>query len=260
MLELRDVTFDFQGGRGNTTRIFDSLNLVVTRGERIGIMGDEGVGKTTLLQLMAGLLKPASGNVLLDSGLHFGFAFQFPEQQFIRETVEEEILMTSRALKLPPVSPMIVLRRFGFVDESILERSPYSLSLGEARRVAIASIIASNPPVVFLDEPTVGLDMEGTNQVLAALEQIGKDVTLITSSHDSNFLSEIVDRVVVLGPGSVLVDGHADMFCNTEHVSELGLQVPEVVQYAQAARLKGLKISGTIRRRRELISALQGKR
>lgn len=274
--ELSDIVFSHRPRGVEERKVFEGLNLRVNSGERVGVLGEEGEGKSTLLQLMAGLLRPDSGSVVMDgkglwskgksagdfrSRTNIGFAFQFPEQQFLSETVEEELLFTSKNLRVAPsIQPGEALQMFGLNAGTMLARSPFSLSLGEARRVALASMFVSAPRALLLDEPTVGLDTTGVTRILDVLRgPAGKSITMVIVSHDVDFLSEVVDRVIVLNNGGISLDSDAtDLFIDHAAMESIGYLSPAAVQFVAAANNKGKPLHPALRRMSEVLSALRG--
>lgn len=276
--ELTDVAFTYQSRGIVQRKMFERMNLLIKPGELVGVLGEEGEGKSTLLQLMVGLLRPDSGRVSIEeeniwqkrstiSGLrkNIGFAFQFPEQQFLCETVEEELLFTSKnidpknANKELLTQPRKALEMFGLDPERMLARSPFSLSLGEARRVALASLFVSAPRALLLDEPTVGLDAAGIRLILSVLRNLtGRNVTMVIVSHDVDFLAELVDRIIVLRNGSIHLDcPAADLLTDPVTMGSLGYAIPEVVQFVRDAGKKGIRLDSNIRTRAQVLNVLQ---
>lgn len=203
-------------------RVFSGISLSIASRIITAIVGEEGAGKSTLLQVLAGLLTPDSGNVLIDDlepkhheggwrGVRrrMGISFQFPEQQFFRETVLDELVYTCRQYRIALPDELStageVLNRM-HLDTAILQRSPFSLSMGEARRVAIASMLLHNPDTFLLDEPTAGLDVTGRGVVLALLRDLrNSGRTIVLATHDHSIIAAIADAVVVMKENPLLV-------------------------------------------------------
>lgn len=222
-LSLVDVSFAYKSKAFSPHRVFDSLNLSIKSGECVAVTGEEGTGKSTLLQLVNALLKPDAGKVLVDDQdiwahanyrkelrCKTGFAFQFPEQQFFCETVLGELLFTLRNIGAERADSRVkcirVLEDLG-LDESYLSRSPFSLSMGEARRVALASLLAHDPDSFLFDEPTAGLDGFGIDTVKTLLLNLrSAQKTILLVSHDVELVSSVASRVVVLEGGRVAKD------------------------------------------------------
>lgn len=220
---LVDITFSYTSKAFSPQRVFGRMNLSVQSGECVAIVGEEGTGKSTLLQLINGLLKPDSGTVSVDGDdiwadsrcqremrRNIGFAFQFPEQQLFCETVLDELMFTSRNIghKSDKTSEdcITALQELG-LDEGFLSRSPFSLSMGEARRVALASLLVHDPQMFLLDEPTAGLDGFGIDIVLSLLVGLkSRGRTIVFASHEKELISRVAARVVMLAEGNVKKD------------------------------------------------------
>lgn len=248
--DLRDVTFAYLAKNAKRNHVFGGLSLSIVKGECVGIIGHEGAGKSTLLQLMAGLLKPDGGTILIDgvdiwqqkktiSSLRgrIGFAFQFPEDQFFCETVSDELSYALDNLG-KDVSPLFLkpehaLEALGLQSELYLQRSPYSLSMGEARRVALATLLMTKPDAILLDEPTVGLDGAGTEMVLLLLRRLkNEQSTIVVVSHDVDVLAEVATRIIIMGDRGIREDGPVQsLFTNGELLTKYGYQLPEVVSF-----------------------------
>jgi energy-coupling factor transporter ATP-binding protein EcfA2 len=246
-IEFQNVEYSYPSSGRDVRSVLNGVTFAVNQGECIGIMGEEGAGKTTLAHLLVGLLSPRAGRVFLDGidvGAHLkelagirkqiGFAFQLPEQYFIGETVEWELEFAAQHGRgsWGYGSPGAALTGVGLQPEQYLSRSPHSLSMGEARRVALAALLLRNPALAILDEPTVGLDGAGTMQVLDALQTLrSRGTTIIVISHDVDFLTEIVERIIILGGGVIQIDGSADTILHDENIlTQFGYQLPEVVR------------------------------
>ncbi len=215
-LEVENLDFVYRSTGVLPQRVFSGFSLRAEAGKVTALIGEQGTGKSTLLQIMAGLLPPESGSILVDGiepenhqdgwrGVRqrMGFAFQFPEQQFFCETVLDELLYTCRQYRIPPGDELTAatdaLVRLQ-LDADILRRSPFSLSMGEARRVAVASLLLHQPDTLLLDEPTAGLDQEGTGVVLDLLLDLKtKGRTIVLATHDHSVVTTMADEVAVLG-------------------------------------------------------------
>jgi energy-coupling factor transport system ATP-binding protein len=219
-IQLDNVSFQYTSKAFPPHPVFTHLSLSAPSGECVALTGEEGSGKSTLLQLINGLQKPDEGRVLVD-GLDLwqrpqsqhahrrqcGFAFQFPERQFFCQTVEDELMFAVRNFRLPVQEPRercaAALKELGLPEE-FLGRSPFSLSMGEARRVALASLLVHEPRLFLLDEPTAGLDGFGLDVVqslLLRLKSQGK--TILFVAHDADFIAAVASRLVVISKGQV---------------------------------------------------------
>ncbi len=247
--DLHGIGFAYHSKNSTRHRVFNGLTLSIQRGECVGVLGHEGAGKTTLLQCMAGLLTPDEGSISIDgtnvwqnnrfiSRLRnrIGFAFQFPEQQFFCETVERELLYARNNFgeyeSATYMAPHEALNVLGLDADRYLHRSPFSLSMGEARRVALATLLMTKPDALLLDEPTVGLDGAGVDIVLNLLCRMKHEgVTVVVVSHDVDVLAEAASRIIIMGNGSVLEDGAVEeVFVNDALLSAHGYGVPEIVR------------------------------
>ena len=250
ILELRDIAFAYKAKGSFGKTVLNGFDLSVGLGECVGVIGQEGSGKTTLLQLMNGLLKPDRGTVHIDGcdiwqapesiarlRRRIGFAFQFPEQQFFCETVHDELLyakLNFRDLSNSDyTTPEEALESVGLHPSQFLERSPFTLSMGEARRVALATVLMTKPEALLLDEPTVGLDGRGIECVVSLLRKVkDQGVTTVLVSHDVDVLAEVASRIVILDGGRARNDLPVqEIFTDEELLSAYGYQLPEVVRF-----------------------------
>ena len=234
------------------------VSLQITPGERVGLVGRTGSGKSTLVQLVAGLLAPTGGQVLLDGvpaharsvaaravRRRVGLAFQYPEDQIFEQTVAREVAFGPRNLGLgeDEIEARVrwALEMVG-LDTAVERRSPFTLSGGETRRVALASILALRPEVLILDEPTAGMDPHGRREMLARVHawQEGTGSTLILVSHDLEELARVVERVIVLDQGRVAAVGPAQQVLSDGiALAAAGLGVPQPVALLRALRESG---------------------
>lgn len=258
---LQDVQVSYALKHQTPKVVLDGITLSVQSGECLGIIGHEGAGKSTLLQVLAGLVKADRGCVFVDGAdmreagaeirKGIGFAFQFPEEQFFCETVEDELLYAVRNFRHeePYVNPREALRMVG-LQPGLLARSPYSLSVGEGRRVALALLFMMHPRALLLDEPTVGLDGGGISTIIEVLRKVHTDgVTAIVVSHDIDFLAEVATRIVILESGKLAADGSADdLLVNEQLLTHHGYRLPEVVVYLSRFKERTTGSHRTIRK------------
>ena len=238
--------------------VFSDLTLTVSAGECVGIIGREGSGKTTLLNLLGGLVPPPAGQVLIDgidphSGqrgreanrLRLGFTFQFPEEQFLRETVAEEFHDLLRRRGVPPAEiPTRMEEALALMEldpRGTGGRSPFSLSFGESRRLALALLVAGRPGAALLDEPTAGLDASGVACARKALGGLrGSGVTVIVTTHDVDFLAGVAGRILILGGGGIVADGSAvEILANGMLLANHGYGIPEALSLSGDSREGG---------------------
>lgn len=249
ILETQNLTYKYSVGTPFEKVAIEDINISVEKGEFIGIIGHTGSGKSTLVQHLNGLLKPTSGTILLDgkdihSDKNFtrqarfkvGLCFQYPEYQLFENTVYEDIAFGPKNMKLPKEEiKERVLRAAEFVGvrSDMLQKSPFDLSGGEKRRVAIAGVMAMQPEILILDEPSAGLDPKGRKVISEMIEQYRKNTgsTVIVVSHSMEDVAESADKVLVMNKGKVEYFASVDeVFSNAEHLVEIGLNVPEITK------------------------------
>ena len=259
IIEAKALTHTYSAGTPFEHKAIDNVELQVMPGEFLGIIGHTGSGKSTLIQHLNGLLRPTDGQILLDGEdiwakpkeirkvrFQVGLVFQYPEYQLFEETVYKDIAFGPKNMGL---QGEVIDRRvrqaavFAGLDEDILERSPFELSGGQKRRVAIAGVIAMEPKVLILDEPTAGLDPRGREAILAQLrayhEQKGSTIILV--SHSMEEIARNVDRIVVMSHAHKLMDGTPEeVFSRAEELLQVGLDVPQVTKVAMELQKRGL--------------------
>lgn len=248
LIVLQDLSyFSCEGSR---PYILQNVSFHISQGEAVAIIGPNGAGKSTLAQIMAGLIKPHAGRVLKKAGLGvIGLVFQFPEQQLFGETVGEDVsfgpvnigLSTEDALRYAKDA----LAQVG-LPASIMGRSPYTLSGGEQRRVAIAGVLAMHPEVVIFDEPTAGLDPAGRALMLELIRDLQRKEgkTVIVISHEMDEVASWAQRVIVLHQGRVVADGPARMvLTDLTLLKGAGLEPPWPSAVAAALRERGWPLS-----------------
>ena len=261
ILEVKDLNYIYSIGTPFEHQALDNVNFAVNRGEFIGIIGHTGSGKSTLMQQLNGLLKPTSGKVLLDgqdiwsdkkltrqARFRVGLVFQYPEYQLFEETVYKDIAFGPRNMGLKPEEvDRRVREAAGFVGltEKQLEVSPFDLSGGQKRRVAIAGVIAMEPEVLILDEPTAGLDPIGRAEILANIETYrqAKNATIMMVSHSMEDVARLTDRLLVMNGSHLAMDGTpAEVFTHAEELVEMGLNIPQVTQVFLNLRKMGVPV------------------
>ncbi len=261
ILEIKNLSYTYSAGTPFEHKALEDVSFSVYPGEFIGIIGHTGSGKSTLMQQLNGLLKPTSGQVLLDgkdiwsdkqltrqARFRVGLVFQYPEYQLFEETVYQDIAFGPKNMGL---SQEEVDRRVreaaGFVGltEKQLEVSPFDLSGGQKRRVAIAGVIAMEPQVLILDEPTAGLDPIGRSEILGNIESYrrAKNATIMMVSHSMEDVARLTDRLLVLNGSRIVMDGApGEVFTHPEELIAMGLNIPQVTQVFLALRKMGLEV------------------
>ena len=261
ILEIKNLSHVYSTGTPFEHRALDDVNFYVDRGEFVGIIGHTGSGKSTLMQHMNGLLKPTSGEVLLDgvdiwtdkkttrqARFRVGLVFQYPEYQLFEETVYKDIAFGPKNMKLSAEEiDRRVREAAGFVGltEEQLKKSPFDLSGGQKRRVAIAGVIAMEPEVLILDEPTAGLDPVGREEVLANIQDYrkAKNATVMMVSHSMSDMARLTDRLLVMNGGRLVMDGTPDeVFRDAQSLLDMGLDVPEVTRVFLKLKQMGLPV------------------
>ena len=241
------------------------IDFEVEKGESLGIIGQTGSGKSTFIQHLNGLLKPTSGKILYngqdiygtkertrDVRFKVGLVFQYPEYQLFEETVFKDIAFGPKNMKLTQSEiDERVHEAAGFVGlpEALLVKSPFELSGGEKRRVAIAGVIAMLPEVLILDEPTAGLDPQGRDEIIGNIKQYQRstDSTIIMVTHSMEDIARTVDRLYVFNDGGVVMEGTpAQVFSRSEELVDIGLTVPKVTMVANRLRALGLPVKEDI--------------
>lgn len=259
IIEVKALTHTYSAGTPFEHKAIDNVELQVMPGEFLGIIGHTGSGKSTLIQHLNGLLRPTDGQILLDGEdiwakpkeirkvrFQVGLVFQYPEYQLFEETVYKDIAFGPKNMGLQGEEIDRRVRQaavFAGLDEDMLERSPFELSGGQKRRVAIAGVIAMEPKVLILDEPTAGLDPRGREAILAQLrayhEQKGSTIILV--SHSMEEIARNVDRIVVMSHAHKLMDGTPEeVFSRAEELLQVGLDVPQVTKVAMELQKRGL--------------------
>ena len=255
-------TFDV---RDNTVHAAKDISFDIERGDIFGIIGLSGAGKSTLVRCLNLLEKPTSGKVLFqgediwkdvkftrETRYHFGLVFQYPEYQLFEETVFKDIAFGPKNMGLSEEEIRArVLRAAGFVGiaESELEKSPFDLSGGQKRRVAIAGVIAMEPEVLILDEPTAGLDPAGRESILQNIRdyQKAQNATVIMVSHSMEEIASNVSRLVVMNDGAVVMTGSPrEVFANAQELMAIGLDVPQVTRVFLRLREMGLDVDMSV--------------
>ncbi|MCI8842210.1 MAG: energy-coupling factor transporter ATPase, partial [Oscillibacter sp.] len=265
ILEIKNLTHTYGIGTPFRRSAVEDVSFAVEQGEFLGVIGHTGSGKSTLIQHLNGLLKPTSGQILLDGKdiwaepkkirsvrFQVGLVFQYPEYQLFEETVYKDISFgprnqgkTGEALDH---AVREAARLVGLRDEQ-LEKSPFELSGGQKRRVALAGVLAMEPKVLVLDEPTAGLDPAGRENLMANIREYHrhKNATILLVSHSMDEIAQNVDRILVLKSAHILMSGTpAEIFTRAEELLSAGLDVPQITRVAMSLRDRGLPIDPAV--------------
>ena len=281
ILQVKNLNYIYSIGTPFEHQALKDVSFCVHRGEFIGIIGHTGSGKSTLMQQLNGLLKPTSGSVILDgqdiwsdkkltrqARFRVGLVFQYPEYQLFEETVYKDIAFGPGNMELPRQEiDRRVREAAGFVgitDEQ-LKASPFDLSGGQKRRVAIAGVIAMEPEVLILDEPTAGLDPAGRAEILGNIESYrkAKNATIMMVSHSMEDVARLTDRLMVMNGSQLAMDGTpGEIFTQAERLVEMGLNIPQVTQVFLRLRKMGFPVENvyTLEQAVEALKALKGGR
>ena len=265
ILEVRDLCHVYSAGTPFQREALSHVNFSLERGEFVGIIGHTGSGKSTLIQHLNGLLKPTAGQILFDGqdiwqdkaftrSIRFrvGLVFQYPEYQLFEETAYKDIAFGPKNMKLSPEEIDRRVREaaaFVGVPESQLEQSPFALSGGQKRRVAIAGVIAMEPDVLILDEPTAGLDPEGRESILANIRayQQAKNATIVMVSHAMEDVARLTDRLLVMDHGGVRMDAAPrEVFQRAWELEQIGLTIPQVTRVMLRLRELGQPVDSSV--------------
>ena len=265
IIKVENLSFVYGKGTPFEKLALDDVSLSFGRGRITGLIGHTGSGKSTLVNLLNGLYKPTSGKVYLDGEdiwerpkeiakirYRVGLVMQYPEYQLFDETVRADIGFGPRNLGLTPEEVegrVLEAARFAGVGRELLDKSPFELSGGQKRRVAIAGIIAMNPDVLVLDEPAAGLDPRGRAEILSGLRALVRErgTSVILVSHSMEDMAHYCDDVIVMNKGKVYKIGTVDeIFSETDTLTAAGLDVPMVSRVAEQLKHRGINLSGKL--------------
>lgn len=264
-IELKNVSFVYGAGEPYEIRALDNINLHLGGSVMTGFMGHTGSGKSTLVQLLNGILKPASGQVLLDGKdiwenpkkirdirFRVGVVMQYPEYQLFDETVRDDIAFGPKNMGLSKEEieqRVIDAVHFAGLDESLLDKSPFELSGGQKRRAALAGVIAMRPEILVLDEPAAGLDPGGRREILGRIREFQRSsgTSVIIVSHSMEDMAMYCDRIIVMSAGKVAMDGTcSEVFGRYNELLDVGLDVPQITYVADELRKHGIDIGADI--------------
>ena len=264
-IRLEHVSYAYEDNSSKKNYALKDVNLEIKKEEFIAVIGHTGSGKSTLIQHLNGLLKPTSGRILLqgrdiwadpkkirDVRFQVGLVFQYPEYQLFEETVYKDIAFGPKNMGLDEADIDRRVRdaaAFVGLTEAMLDKSPFELSGGQKRRVAIAGVIAMEPKVLVLDEPTAGLDPRGRDDILARIQDYhrAKNASVVLVSHSMEEIARNVDRIVVLSDSHVFMEGTPrQVFARADELEQVGLDIPQVTKVALALRRRGLPVDTAV--------------
>ena len=265
ILRVDDLTHTYSAGTPFERNAVEHINLTVMPGEFVGIIGHTGSGKSTLIQHLNGLLKPTEGHIYLDGvdiwekpkeirkvRFQVGLVFQYPEYQLFEETIYKDIAYGPKNMGLTQAEVDKRVREaaaFVGIGEELLDKSPFELSGGQKRRVAIAGVLAMEPKVLILDEPSAGLDPRGRESIMAQLQNYHEKMgaTVLMVSHSMEEVAKNADRIVVLNGGHNYMEGTPrQVFARAAELEQVGLDIPLVTKIAEELKRRGLPVDDDV--------------
>lgn len=283
IIKLENVNYVYNPNTPFEQKALDNINLTINEKDFIGLIGHTGSGKSTLVQHLNGLIKPTSGRVIVDGidtkdangnllkvRQKVGLVFQYPEHQLFEETIYKDIAFGPSNLGLDEDEiynrVKTAMELVGLDFEKLKDRSPFELSGGQKRRVAIAGVLAMEPKVLVLDEPTAGLDPRGRDEILGRIKKLyeEKNITIILVSHSMEDIAKLVNRIVVMHRGRIVMDGETkEVFKQVEKLEQIGLGIPQITSFMRKFKEKGNPVDDTVvtveEAKRELIRFLRSK-
>lgn len=277
ILETRDLTYTYGAGTPFERTALDNVTIQIEKGEILGVIGHTGSGKSTLIQHLNGLLKPTSGEVLLDgksiwdsrgkcareTRFRVGLVFQYPEYQLFEETIAKDIAFGPRNMGLSEseIQERVVhaMEVVGLAP-SLAEKSPFALSGGQKRRVAIAGVLAMRPDILVLDEPTAGLDPSGRDEILGYVRQYHAQTgaTVLLVMHSMEDVARVADRMLVMNHAHVMLTGTPrEVFAHAEEITAAGLDIPEITKVFLELRRRGIPLDPSIYTVEQALAAIR---
>ena len=265
MIELKNISYSYSANSSESAAALKNISFKINKGEFIGIAGHTGSGKTTAAQILSGLILPTEGSIAVDGKeisdyktaaamlrKKVGIVFQYPEHQLFEETVYRDIAFGPKNKGLSPEEIDRCVRksaRLAHLREELFEKSPFELSGGQKRRVAIAGVLATEPEILILDEPAAGLDPTGREKLLGELCRIRKEenTTIILISHSMEDLAQYTERIILLNDGEKYSDAPTkEIFADSQLLEKCSLEVPELTQIIKLLNKEGMNIPENI--------------
>ena len=284
IIEIKNLSYVYNPGTPFEKRALDDVSLSIKEGEFIGLIGHTGSGKSTLVQHLNGLMKPTSGEIIIDGESlsdkstklknirqKVGLVFQYPEHQLFEETIYKDIAFGPKNLGLPQeeVDERVkhAMELVGLDFEELKDRSPFELSGGQKRRVAIAGVIAMKPKVLVLDEPTAGLDPKGRDDILDEIRKLyeKENITIILVSHSMEDIARLVNRIFVMHKGKLSMDGSPrEIFGRSDELEGMGLGIPQITKFMKKFKESGHAVKDDVltieEAKAEILKYLRGKK
>ncbi|HEY8804104.1 MAG TPA: energy-coupling factor transporter ATPase [Clostridium sp.] len=281
-IKIENLTYIYMPKTPFEKKAIDNVSIEINQGEFVALIGHTGSGKSTLIQHINGLLKPTSGRLMIDDiditkknmkltniRKKVGLVFQYPEYQLFEETIEKDIAFGPRNLGLDndEINKRVqrAMKIVGLDYEEYKDKSPFEISGGQKRRVAIAGVVAMEPQILILDEPTAGLDPKGRDDILNKIVELYKEnnITIILVSHSMEDVAKVANRILVMDKGKCILDGSPEkIFREIETLESVGLAVPQVTYLIRDLRNKGFNISQDIftieKAKQELLKIFKG--
>ncbi len=266
LIEIKNLSYIYNSNTPFEKKALDNINLEINEGDFIGLIGHTGSGKSTLVQHLNGLMKPTSGSIVVD-GVNIteknanlketrqkvGLVFQYPEHQLFEETIYKDIAFGPKNLGLKDEELIERVKSsmelVGLDYEALKDRSPFELSGGQKRRVAIAGVIAMKPKVLILDEPTAGLDPSGRDEILDEIKglYLKEGITIVLVSHSMEDVARLANRIFVMHRGKVIInDTTREVFKRATELEEIGLGVPQITSFMRRFKSKGHEVRDDI--------------
>lgn len=263
ILEIKNLNHIYSPGTPFEKHALKDINLTIEEGEFVALIGHTGSGKSTLVQHLNGLLRPTSGKIyvnnidITEKGMNLkkirqnvGLVFQYPEYQLFEESVAKDIAFGPLNLGLSEEESLervrLAMKRVGLDYDLLKDRSPFELSGGQKRRVAIAGVIAMRPKILVLDEPTAGLDPFGRDEILREIKSIfsSEKITIILVSHSMEDVANLADRMIVMEKGKISMDGTPrEIFKREDELLKIGLGIPQITSFMRRLQEKGADIN-----------------